>query len=164
MSFWVAGAALVTTGANIAYSESKDREVRKHNRRLRDTYDEQIDVLSKSIAGIEEYTEGLIDLEEESSDIRRDDMFLDFLNKSENLTTAYEQNIMKSDLVSSGTIEQINARERERLNRKVDIGSRDEALRTEKNLLSILTSKEDSLANVRNEIYSLESAKAGLRT
>ena len=164
MSFWVAGTAIVTAGANIAYSESKDKQLRKQNRRLRDTYDDQIDVLSKSISGIEEYTEGLLELEGESSDIRRDDMFLDFLNKSENLTTAYEQNIMKSDLVSSGTIEEINARERERLNRKVDIGSRDEALRTEKNLLSILTSKEDSLANVRNEIYSLESAKAGLRT
>ena len=164
MSFWVAGTAIVTAGANIAYSESKDKQLRKQNRRLRDTYDDQIDVLSKSISGIEEYTEGLLELEGESSDIRRDDMFLDFLNKSENITTAYEQNIMKSDLVSSGTIEQIDARERERLNRKVDIGSRDEALRTEKNLLSILTSKEDSLANVRNEIYSLESAKAGLRT
>ena len=164
MSFWVAGTAIVTAGANIAQSEAKAKQLRRQNRRLRDAYEDQIDVLSKSISGIEEYTEGLLELEGESSDIRRDDMFLDFLNKSENITTAYEQNIMKSDLVSSGTIEQIDARERERLNRKVDIGSRDEALRTEKNLLSILTSKEDSLANVRNEIYSLESAKAGLRT
>ena len=51
-----------------------------------------------------------------------------------------------------------------RLNRKIKLGEADESLRTEKNLLNILTSKEDSLASVRNEIFNLESAKAGLRT
>jgi hypothetical protein len=47
---------------------------------------------------------------------------------------------------------------------KLELGQTSESLRTEKNLLGILTSKEDSLSSVRNQIYSLESAKAGLRT
>ena len=157
-------ASLITSAANIGYSELKDRQLRKQNRRLSKTYDDQITKLSQSVSGIEEFSEGLIELEEETSDIRRRDMFSDFLSKSEDITTTYEANIGKTDLATSGDVEEISRRERERLNRKIGISEDSESLTTEKNLLNILTSKEDSLANVRNEIFNLESAKAGLRT
>ena len=156
--------SLITSAANIGYSELKDRQLRKQNRRLSKTYDDQITKLSQSVSGIEEFSEGLIELEEETSDIRRRDMFSDFLSKSEDITTTYEANIGKTDLATSGDVEEISRRERERLNRKIGISEDSESLTTEKNLLNILTSKEDSLANVRNEIFNLESAKAGLRT
>ena len=157
-------ASLISSAANIGYSELKDRQLRKQNRRLSKTYDDQITKLSQSVSGIEEFSEGLIELEEETSDIRRRDMFSDFLSKSEDITTTYEANIGKTDLATSGDVEEISRRERERLNRKIGISEDSESLTTEKNLLNILTSKEDSLANVRNEIFNLESAKAGLRT
>tara|TARA_R110002050_G_scaffold240904_1_gene377287 strand:- start:189 stop:677 length:489 start_codon:yes stop_codon:yes gene_type:complete len=157
-------ASLITSAANIGYSELKDRQLRKQNRRLSKTYDDQITKLSQSVSGIEEFSEGLIELEEETSDIRRRDMFSDFLSKSEDITTTYEANIGKTDLATSGDVEEISRRERERLNRKIGISEDSESLTTEKNLLNILTSKEDSLASVRNEIFNLESAKAGLRT
>ena len=157
-------ASLITSAANIGYSELKDRQLRKQNRRLSKTYDDQITKLSQSVSGIEEFSQGLIELEEETSDIRRRDMFSDFLSKSEDITTTYEANIGKTDLATSGDVEEISRRERERLNRKIGISEDSESLTTEKNLLNILTSKEDSLANVRNEIFNLESAKAGLRT
>ena len=157
-------ASLITSAANIGYSELKDRQLRKQNRRLSKTYDDQITKLSQSVSGIEEFSEGLIELEEETSDIRRRDMFSDFLSKSEDIATTYETNIGKTDLATSGDVEEISRRERERLNRKIGISEDSESLTTEKNLLNILTSKEDSLANVRNEIFNLESAKAGLRT
>ena len=153
-----------TSLANIGYSEFKDRQLRKQNRRLSETYDDQITKLSESISGIEEFSEGLIELETDTSNIRRGDMFADFLTKSEDINTLYRTNLEKTDLVSSGSIEEPAKRARERLNRKITLGEADEAIRTEKNLLNILTSKEDSLASVRNEIFNLESAKAGLRT
>lgn len=153
-----------TSLANIGYSEFKDSQLRKQNRRLSETYDDQITKLSESISGIEEFSEGLIELETDTSNIRRGDMFADFLTKSEDINTLYQANLEKTDLVSSGSIEESAKRARERLNRKITLGEADEALRTEKNLLNILTSKEDSLASVRNEIFNLESAKAGLRT
>ena len=53
MSFWIAGTALVT-GANIAYSEIKDKEVKSTNKDLSKAYDKQIEELTKSISGIEE--------------------------------------------------------------------------------------------------------------
>ena len=74
--------SLITSAANIGYSELKDRQLRKQNRRLSKTYDDQITKLSQSVSGIEEFSEGLIELEEETSDIRRRDMFSDFLSKS----------------------------------------------------------------------------------
>ena len=156
--------AIGTTIANIGYSEIKDRQLRKQNRELSNTYDDQISKLSDSVSGIEKFSEGLIELETDTSNIRRGDMFSDFLSKSEDINTTYQANLGKTDLVSSGSIEESSRRERERLNRKIKLGEADESLRTEKNLLNILTSKEDSLANVRNEIFNLESAKAGLRT
>jgi|TARA_R110000823_G_scaffold218069_1_gene347383 hypothetical protein len=156
--------AIGTTIANIGYSEIKDRQLRKQNRELSNTYDDQISKLSDSVSGIEKFSEGLIELETDTSNIRRGDMFSDFLSKSEDINTTYQANLGKTDLVSSGSIEESSRRERERLNRKIKLGEADESLRTEKNLLNILTSKEDSLASVRNEIFNLESAKAGLRT
>tara|TARA_R110000772_G_scaffold216489_1_gene327013 strand:- start:45 stop:533 length:489 start_codon:yes stop_codon:yes gene_type:complete len=156
--------AIGTTIANIGYSEIKDRQLRKQNRELSNTYDDQISKLSDSVSGIEKFSEGLIELETDTSNIRRGDMFSDFLSKSEDINTSYQANLGKTDLVSSGSIEESSQRERERLNRKIKLGEADESLRTEKNLLNILTSKEDSLASVRNEIFNLESAKAGLRT
>jgi len=156
--------AIASTIANIGYSEIKDRGLRKQNRDLSKTYDEQIARLSESVLGIEEYSEGLVELESDTSNIRRGDMFSDFLTKSEDINTLYQTNLGKADLVSSGSIEEPARRERERLNRKIKLGEADESLRTEKNLLNIFTSKEDSLASVRNEIFNLESAKAGLRT
>tara|TARA_R110000787_G_scaffold280043_1_gene390509 strand:+ start:964 stop:1452 length:489 start_codon:yes stop_codon:yes gene_type:complete len=156
--------AIGTTIANIGYSEIKDRQLRKQNRELSNTYDDQISKLSDSVSGIEKFSEGLIELETDTSNIRRGDMFSDFLSKSEDINTTYQANLGKTDLVSSGSIEESSQRERERLNRKIKLGEADESLRTEKNLLNILTSKEDSLASVRNEIFNLESAKAGLRT
>jgi len=156
--------AIGTTIANIGYGEIKDRQLRKQNRELSNTYDDQISKLSDSVSGIEKFSEGLIELETDTSNIRRGDMFSDFLSKSEDINTTYQANLGKTDLVSSGSIEESSQRERERLNRKIKLGEADESLRTEKNLLNILTSKEDSLASVRNEIFNLESAKAGLRT
>ena len=164
MSFWIAGAALVSTGANIAYSEVKDADLKKQNKNLQKSYDKQIAELSSSIEGIEKYSEGLVEMEQEGSGLRSEDMFLSFLSKSEDLTEDYERDVMGTDLAYSGTVEEARKRDRALLGDKLDIGQTEEALRTEKNLLGILTGKEDSLASVRNQIYSLESAKAGLRT
>tara|TARA_R110000765_G_scaffold345734_1_gene435950 strand:- start:13 stop:504 length:492 start_codon:yes stop_codon:yes gene_type:complete len=161
---WVVTAIVGTTVANIAYSEHKDKGLRKQNRKLSKTYDKQIEDLTSSIAGIEKYSEGLIDLESDSSRLRKKDMFGDFLTKSEDIGLAYESTMGKTDLAYSGTVEELSRREREKLSKQVRIGEADEALRTEKSLLEILTSKEDSLSGVRNEIFNLESAKAGLRT
>ena len=156
MSFWIAGAALAATGANIAYSEIKDADVKKQNKKLKDSYDEQIAELSGSIEGIEKYSEGLVEMEQEGSGLRSEDMFLSFLSKSEDLTEDYQRDITGANMAYSGTVEEARKRDRALLGDKLD--------RTEKNLLGILTGKEDSLSSVRNQIYSLESAKAGLRT
>ena len=164
MSLWLAGAALASTGANIAYSEYKDADLKKQNKNLQKSYDKQIAELSSSIEGIEKYSEGLVEMEQEGSGLRSEDMFLSFLSKSEDLTEDYQRDITGANMAYSGTVEESSKRDRALLGDKLDIGQTEEALRTEKNLLGILTSKEDSLASVRNQIYSLESAKAGLRT
>ena len=77
--------AIASTIANIGYSEIKDRGLRKQNRNLSKTYDEQIARLSESVLGIEEYSEGLVELESDTSNIRRGDMFSDFLNTLERI-------------------------------------------------------------------------------
>ena len=164
MSFWIAGAALVSTGANIAYSEVKDADLKKQNKNLQKSYDKQIAELSSSIEGIEKYSEGLVEMEQEGSGLRSEDMFLSFLSKSEDLTEGYERDITGANMAYSGTVEEASKRDRALLGDKLELGQTGESLRTEKNLLGILTSKEDSLSSVRNQIYSLESAKAGLRT
>ena len=117
--------AIGTTIANIGYSEIKDRQLRKQNRELSNTYDDQISKLSDSVSGIEKFSEGLIELETDTSNIRRGDMFSDFLSKSEDINTTYQANLGKTDLVSSGSIEESSRRERERLNRKITLGEAD---------------------------------------
>ena len=164
MSFWIAGTALLATGANIAYSESKDKELKSTNKDLSKTYDKQIEELTKSISGIEDYSAGLIELEADTSKIRKDDMFTDFLIKSEDMTQNYDIAEGKTGLATSGTLERDERIKRERLRGQVALGEADESLTTEKNLLRILTGKEDSLSGVKNQIFDLESAKAGLRT
>ena len=113
MSFWIAGAALVSTGANIAYSEVKDADLKKQNKNLQKSYDKQIAELSSSIEGIEKYSEGLVEMEQEGSDLRSEDMFLSFLSKSEDLTEDYERDVMGTDLAYSGTVEEARKRDRE---------------------------------------------------
>ena len=162
MSFWIAGTALLATGANIAYSESKDKELKSTNKDLSKTYDKQIEELTKSISGIEDYSAGLIELEADTSKIRKDDMFTDFLIQSEDMTQKYDIAEGRTGLATSGTLERDERIKR--LRGQVALGEADESLTTEKNLLRILTGKEDSLSGVKNQIFDLESAKAGLRT
>ena len=148
---------------NIGYSEFKDDEVKKQNRDLAKQYDKQIFMLTKSIEGIEEFSEGLVEMEREGSELRSQDMFSSFLRESEDISEDYERNIMGADMAYSGTVEEETRRERETLAKGLELGQTGESLRRERNLLDILTSKEDSLSSVRNQIYSLETSKLGLR-
>ena len=59
----------------IGYSEYKDNEVKKQNRDLAKQYDKQIFMLTKSIEGIEEFSEGLVEMEREGSELRSQDIF-----------------------------------------------------------------------------------------
>ena len=102
-------------------------------------------------------------MEREGSELRSQDMFSSFLRESEDISEDYERNIMGADMAYSGTVEEETRRERETLAKGLELGQTGESLRRERNLLDILTSKEDSLSSVRNQIYSLETSKLGLR-
>jgi len=153
---------IASTVGGLFYSNKLRQEAKGRNRELSRSIDEQVSNLEGTLPSIDEFTEGLMDLEMDESSVRSDRNFLDFLRQSEDLSSNLSETIKQSDLVFSGDLQNKFETDKSFLESNLRIREDAGSLNRERNLLNILTRKEDQKSSVANEIFSLKTQQMGL--
>ena len=153
---------IASTVGGLFYSNKLRQEAKGRNRELSRSIDKQVSNLEGTLPSIDEFTEGLIDLEMDESSVRSDRNFLDFLRQSEDLSSNLSETIKQSDLVFSGDLQNKFETDKSFLESNLRIREDAGSLNRERNLLNILTRKEDQKSSVANKIFSLKTQQMGL--
>lgn len=148
-----AGASAIASGAQFFQTQAA-------NKRISSEIDNQIADLRKQKSEVDANTIDLLENLSQRTDLKEQDLFTDFISKSEDIESSANVAISKANLATSGGIlDNLNRRRDDLL---TEFGENTSALQFEEEdrVLSLATDAENSKTQLENQILSLTAQKA----